>query len=396
MIEIDVIGGVYREWCAFPEWDAIYGSAGRAAIAISSHVKAVRLHTIITPESRKRTLPNFESFGIDVIAQDGTQEIGFDYLHCLSDPIIQPAIPSIENHPPFEVNAKIAIVYGMMECHPKISADICIYDPQSPSNPKGFKEIGGTAKRLAILANAREVKNLTGLSGLEGAKALLVEEDAEVVIIKMGLDGVTVVTKNSEETIPAYQTNRFFSIGSGDVFAAAFGYAWGGMEENPRDAAEYASRAVANYLETSSLPMVSIEEAKVCTREVVSIKGGSVYLAGPFRELGQRVLINEARKILKDLGMDVFSPVHDIGRGPAEKVVKLDLEALESCDAVLAILNGSSPGTLFEVGYAVRGNQPVYCVAQNMRNVDLKLPVGSGCIVHNDFVSAMHLLAWRK
>ena len=153
---------------------------------------------------------------------------------------------------------------------------------------------------------------------------------------------------------------------------------------------------MATYVETSSLPIISTEDSKNSTREPVMLKGGRVYLAGPFRELGQRILINEARSIIRRLGMDVFSPVHDIGHGPAEQVVKKDLEAIEKSDALFVILNGSSPGTLFEVGYAIRGEQQVFCVAQNMRKVDLKLPLGSGCIVHRDFVTALHLLAWRQ
>ena len=164
----------------------------------------------------------------------------------------------------------------------------------------------------------------------------------------------------------------------------------------PIAAAEYASQAVAQYLETSALPVISIEEAAASTRKPVTLKGGRVYLAGPFRELGQYAIINEARKILQELGMEVLSPVHNIGRGPALEVVPKDLEEIEKSDAVFVILNGSSPGTLFETGFAVHAGKPVFCVAQNMRKEDLKLPVGSGCVVHNDFVSALHLMAWRE
>jgi len=141
----------------------------------------------------------------------------------------------------------------------------------------------------------------------------------------------------------------------------------------PVAAADYASQAVATYVESENLPLLAINGTDQ-KRHPIKLAGGNVYLAGPFREIGQRVIINEARKVMTDLGMLVFSPVHDIGHGPANKVVKQDLKAIRNCDAVFAIVSGSSPGTLFEVGYAVAQNKPVFCVAQNMRATDINLP----------------------
>lgn len=403
MTAIDIVGGVYGETCAFPEWNEIYGSAGRAAIGLSEHIDTVRLHTVLPTDQAQRIIPNFEAFGIEVKAHAGAQLIGFDYLHSLADPVISPAPRAIEPQRSFQVNAKIALLYGMMECLPEVKADVCIYDPQSPSRPRSFRKpieeggLGGSAKRLAIVANANEIKRMSGYSAQEGAQTVLEREDAELVIVKAGLEGGILVfnRKGHIGSVPAYRTESVFSIGSGDVFAAAFAHAWGVLDMEPLIAAEYASQAVAQYVETSALPIISIEAARQSKRSEAKLKRGRVYLAGPFRELGQYALINEARQFLRELGMEVFSPVHDIGRGPAAEVVAKDLDAIRNCDAVFAILNGSSPGTLFEVGYAARENQPVYCVAQNMRSVDLKLPFGSGCHIHHDFVSALHQIAWR-
>tara|TARA_R110002073_G_scaffold38838_1_gene111148 strand:- start:6011 stop:6760 length:750 start_codon:yes stop_codon:yes gene_type:complete len=247
-----------------------------------------------------------------------------------------------------------------------------------------------------IVANAHEIEKLSGLRGEVAAKAVLESENAELVVVKNGLSGAIVIgRKGVLGEVPAYKAHSVFTIGSGDVFVAAFAYAWAIERSEPVDAARYASNAVASYVETRALPMISPEDADAHVRDPVILNKGRIYLAGPFRELGQRILINEARSIMRQMGMEVFSPVHDVGRGPAEKVVRLDLEGLETCDAVFAILNGSSPGTLFEIGYAVREKTPVFCVAQNVRDVDMKLPVGAGCTIHQDFISALHLLAWR-
>lgn len=397
MNSIDIVGGVYGEGCDFPNWNEIYGSAGRAAAGLSSHIEKVTLHSMTPKEHQRRITAIFDSYDVDVKWHDGTQFIRFDYLHCMADPTILPPIHRIEPQPSFNVDAELAVVFGMMECVPSVKAKVCVYDPQSPVAPRWFRDSGSVADRLAFVANANEIRKLTGKSIDEGAMEILHAEGAEIVIAKCGLDGARVFGIGGMiGTVPAFKTENVFTIGSGDVFVAAFALAWGVKKISPLDSALYASLAVAEFVEKNALPILSVADADKTDRKQVKLKGGEVYIAGPFRELGQRVTINEARKILHSLRQTVFSPVHDIGHGPAEKVVKLDLEALDRCDCVLAILNGSSPGTIFEVGYAAAKGKPLYCVAQNMRKNDLKLPQGAGAVIHDDFVSALHLLAWRE
>ena len=396
MSSIDVVGGVYGERCAFPHWQQIYGSAGRAAVGLAPHVDTVRLHTIIPTEQSRYITSNFESFGVDLVSKPGRQLIGFDYLHCIADPVITPHRTEICTQDTFHVDAKVAVLFGMMECEPTVEAEICVYDPQSPIDPQGFRDTGSKAKRLAIAANAREIEVLTGKGVKEGAQDLLKSEGAEIVLAKCGLGGTLVFDGTGQiSQVPAYKTKNVFTIGSGDVFVAAFSLAWGINGESPTQAADYASKAVAQYIETSALPIPSFEDVKNTPREPVVLAGGHIYVAGPFRELGQRVIVNQIREILGGWGMTVFSPVHDIGHGPAERVVNRDLEALNNCDAVLAILNGSSPGTVFEVGYAAAKKKPIFCIAQNMHPNDMKLPIGVGCVIHEDFITTLHLLAWR-
>lgn len=397
MKQIIVVGGVYGEECAFPVRKQIFGSAGRAAVALSKpHFDSVILHTTLPEASAAQAIPNFDAYGIDVVNHGGEQFIDFEYLHCLATPFIHPRPSKIRQQKPFHVQGKLVVQFGMMECSPTVEADVCIYDPQSPIEPRSFTKSGSKAGRLAFVANSTEIKLLTGLSVDEGARQLVKDESAEIVVAKCGLDGARIFDKTGcIGHVPAYETANVFTIGSGDVFVAAFALAWGDANVPPVEAADYASQAVAAYVESEHLPLIPMQGADQ-NRDPVKLAGGNVYLAGPFREIGQRVIINEARKVMTDLGMHVFSPVHDIGHGPASKVVKQDLKAIRDCDAVFAIVSGSSPGTLFEVGYAVAQNKPVFCVAQNMRSNDLKLPEGAGCIIHEDFISALHLLAWRK
>jgi hypothetical protein len=41
---IHVVGGVYREYCVHPRWNDVFGSAGRAALAIANVGTEVVLH----------------------------------------------------------------------------------------------------------------------------------------------------------------------------------------------------------------------------------------------------------------------------------------------------------------------------------------------------------------
>lgn len=396
MKEVDVVGGVYGERCAFPFWDEVYGSGGRAAAGISSHVDHIRLHTVLASEEKDAVISRLGSFGVEVSAKKGEQLIGFDYLHCLSDAIVTPHPLHIQKQAPFHVSADITVLFGMMECTASVEADVCIYDPQSPTNPIGFRESGSTAKRLAFIANAYEIERLTNKVGLEAAQEILARENAEVVVIKNGASGVHVVDQCGRESIvPAYTSKRVFTIGSGDIFVAAFALAWA-IEGKPSvSAADYASRAAATYIETSVLPMQSPKEVESEARPSTQVKQKQIYLAGPFRDIGQRAVVNEARRILRELGMTVFSPVHDIGHGPAHQVVKQDLIAIRNADVVVAILNGNSPGTVFEVGYAAALGKKIFCIAQNVSENDLKLPIGTDCTIHNDFVTGLHEVAWQ-
>lgn len=122
---------------------------------------------------------------------------------------------------------------------------------------------------------------------------------------------------------------------------------------------------------------------------------GRIYLAGPFFTLGQRWLIDESRRCLIELGLNVFSPVHNVGSGPADAVAPADLAAIDECDAIFAILDGMDSGTIFEVGYARARNKPVYALAQTVSEEDLKMILGSGCRIYDDFVTALYHVAWR-
>lgn len=214
------------------------------------------------------------------------------------------------------------------------------------------------------------------------------------MVVKSGPVGAFVVTTSGTVAVPPHRSSRVWTLGSGDVFAAAFALHWGIHQVAPLEAAKLASIAVSAYAETMALPILGIGALAARAAPVHSV-GGLVYLAAPFFTIGQRWLVDEARRCLRDLGLTVFSPVHDVGAGPAEVIGPADIAGLDQCDLVFAILDGLDSGTLFEVGYARARGKPVYALAQNVSVEDMKMIVGSGCGVHDDFVTALHHLSWR-
>jgi nucleoside 2-deoxyribosyltransferase len=393
---ITVVGGVYHEQCLWPTWDQIYGSGGRAATAIIVHVDKVVLRTYACKELEDGFRKAAEVFKFDLVTTPVETGISFEYVHCLSTPVLRPALSSISNHPPIEVQDEAVLRFGMLEGSAKVDATWCVYDPQSAFDPESFWENGSKAEHLAIVGNRSEIEAMSGEHDLVKAAAKLIQLGAEVVVVKSGPVGAYVHTAGGGATlIPAYRSDLVWTIGSGDVFAAVFAARWAVHRESPEAAAELASRAVSQYAETMALPVAPATELSQMQRVPASTVPGKVYLASPFFNLGQRWLVDEARRYLTELGLTVFSPVHDIGPGLAEVVGPADLAALDTCDRVFAIMDGLDVGTIFEVGYARAKNIAVYVLAQSVTEEDLKMVAGSDCKVFFDFVTALHHTAWK-
>ena len=392
---ITVTGGLYAERCVEPRWDDVYGSGGRAAAALSAANPGVRLITY-----RSSGLADAEdslkaAYGIQIDGPTHEQEIAFDYFHSLATPIITPRPDAITRYDPLNVEDEIVLRFGMLEGTAQVSARIAVYDPQSAFDPRPFGENGSKADRLALILNRLEARRFSGEDDPGKAlDALLGRKDAEVVVLKMGGHGAMVATDKERFAVPAYQSETVFKIGSGDVFSAAFTQFWAVDGRPPAQAADLASRATSRYVGTRSLPIDSAADLEATELTPVQPGTGRIYIAAPFFNLAERWIVEEIRRQFLTMGVPVFSPLHDVGEGPGELVAPLDLEGLDQCQAVLAILNGSDAGTVFEVGYAIARGMPVVALAQNMRPEDLKMPMGSGCRVVDDVVSAVYQAIW--
>ena len=392
-----VVGGVYRERCIWPEWRRTLGSAGRAAVAVAPFFDKVDVLSPAPPsvleEYEDERLLGF----VSERPADLTTEmpaILFDYVHGMSVPAITPAVSTLPPAPVLQADESLVLRFGMLEASARVTADMCVYDPQSAFGAEPFAATGSRAGRLAVVGNRGEISSLGRDRDPVKAARNLVADGAEVVVVKSGSAGASVVTRDDLKVVAARLTENVWPIGSGDIFAAAFTAAWTVNGLDPASAAEFASYAVADYVETMSFPVSIGLRYRFPERQAVTATGGKVYLAGPFFSMPQRWLVDEARRALEELGMKVFSPLHEIGRGSAHEVAPADIAALKTSDSVFAILDGLDSGTLFEVGYARALGIPVYGFSQVTPEEDLKMVAGSGCKIFGDFVTGLHHCAW--
>ncbi|MDZ4201930.1 MAG: PfkB family carbohydrate kinase [Gallionella sp.] len=403
---IEIVGGAYWEECSFPPRSVYRGSGMRAAAILASFDVNVRLHSALGPSLKPHFVEIANNLNIQLDARDKSTDVKFQYSHPLASPHIS-RIPSSCSFNGEAVIADTALVFGMIEGRIPVRAKRVVYDSQDGFRSKPFEHNGSTAEELALVVSYSEGVALTDKQDPDDiASNLLERPNVSAVVIKCGPQGALVATRDNRNWISSFPTKRVYKVGSGDVFSAAFAFAWLYQNKPPLLSAWFASRVVASYVETScdSLDESTINacwedaEDALNTRTRNSAKlvpETQIYLAGPFFSTAQRWGVDEARSALIDMGFKVFSPVHDVGMGSSDEVVRQDLYELDRSGVVLALLNDLDPGTIFEVGYAKAKGIPVIAIAESAKESDLTMLLGSGCFVVDDFSTGIYYACWQ-
>lgn len=396
MTKLSIVGGLYRESCIWPNWDQVLGSGGRAAEAAAAHVGEVAFFTYAAPDAQALFEARAKMSGFAFHPTPTKQRVSFSYIHALSPPLIEPAPSVLTQEPPIELEADQVLRFGMLEGDARVAAKRCVYDPQSAFSAAPFASNGSTAQELAIVANKKEIVSLAGggADPIAAARKLL-SGNVTVVVVKGNVGGAYVVEASGERQIPAYQTTSVFKIGSGDIFAAMFAVHWAVNGKSAVEAAEAASRAVAHYVETQSMQSPAPSPGDAPMIPAHSDGSGRVFMAGSFSNMGQRWVVDEARRCLKELGLKVVSPLHDVGEDQSAQNSIPDIALLKKCDRVFAVLDGIDNRALFAVGWASREEIPVYLFAQSSSDEDLRMARSAGARIFFDFATAIYHTAWK-
>jgi nucleoside 2-deoxyribosyltransferase len=394
---IHVVGGTYLELCPERKWFELFGSGLRASHALKRLKTRVHFHTFAGANQKNVLLARSDN--ITLHPTDTRRTIGFNYLHTISRPSMEPvnyirycmAKPRV-----IELSEDKILRFGMVEGSAKVDGKMVTYDPQTADGPQSFHANGSRAERLAVVANQREAEQMTRASRPEAACKALLRGGAEVAVVKCGPDGCLVGTARGVVRVPAYLSRRTWPIGSGDVFSAIFAHGWMEEERGPVEAADRASRGTSYFVEAGEFPTEDDLQKKKFKplKRLPWKKQKKVYLAGPFFNLAQRWLIEEFRNALLDAKVKVFSPLHDVGRGEAKVVYGPDMKGLKESGVVLACLDGLDPGTIYEIGYAHSLKAKVICFVSSERPEDLKMIEGGGSEMTNDFATAVYLTVW--
>jgi nucleoside 2-deoxyribosyltransferase len=289
----------------------------------------------------------------------------------------------------------------MLEGEAVVKARRVVYDPQNPVHPRWFDETGSAADEILYVLNRREGSLLTGEDAPEEIiRSVLDRPGVKGCALKLGPRGALVGDSDGKiQRIPCYRTERVWPIGSGDVFASVM--AWASMTRglDPAEAAEAGSRAVALYCTSGAIPSrrdLILGEAAFPHPVAGSADttGKRVYLAGPFFSLQDRWVLEETRSVLSGFGLEVFSPLHDVGEGEGEEVAPKDLDALRGSAQVFALLETLDPGTVFEIGFARAIGVPVVAYAGDAPDGHLKMLKGTDCAVESDYTTALYRSLW--
>ena len=397
-----VAGGTYHERVTIPSYEGLFGSGLRAAAALGPG--ACTLVSAVDDLSAPMAAATFATLKVSAQIVQRDQPVRFRYMTPMSPPAIDGPTASVSE--PLSADDDTALVFGMIEqAQRRIRGGRVVFDPQQPRGLQGLNTTGIEADELVVIANAREARALTaGERDLAAAAQRIgAQSGAVAVIIKDSASGCIVADIHGGQVhrIGAFPTESVWPLGSGDIFAAGFTHAWHHGADVVQ-AARTGSASAAWWASTTTTPVPAailagespLGHHRGISDELPPVDSRStIYLAGPFFSLAQRWLVETCRDALTGLGVRVFSPLHEVGPG-GDEVAGPDLDGLRGCSAVLALLDGWDPGTVYEVGWARHQDVPVAGLISDISNEGTKMLVGTGVELHQDLSSALYRAAW--
>ena len=390
-----VVGGTYRETTTYPSTRNLWGSGLRAAAALAEFGQ-IRLKTAASHAEQEELALIGGSFGIDIRASTRLLPVSFEYFSPIGAPVVQGV-----QQPRVTINARgeTVLLFGMVEANANVSATTLVFDPQGAADLDLVQRLRDRSKRFAVVLNSKEASIISGETDPACAgRSILHRSDANAVIVKCGACGALVIRRKSKSLrVAAHRTRRVWPIGSGDAFSAAFAWHWGNRRTSVTSAARLASASAAYWCGTGHLPLPRDRNRllKTVGPPLTSRSKSHIYLAGPFYNLGDRWLTELARSGVRDIGMEVFSPLHDVGVG-GDAVARKDLEGMEGCGSVLALLTNNDPGTLFEIGHARAKQIPVVGYTTDPSDESLKMLRGTEVDLCDDLATAVYRAVWAS
>ncbi|WNJ90920.1 hypothetical protein [Bosea sp. 685] len=208
----------------------------------------------------------------------------------------------------------------MIEGDARVQGNRVVFDRQS--SPGTFQANGSHANSLVQIATHIELLELANAargSALNSMK--LIERLREGVIAlteqtprlkytlaKDGLGGLVLFQGDEAVTIPSYAAESYFRIGAGDVIASAFAHAWGELKMPADEAADYAARCSAYFVEGPRLPLPSPRD--LCGRLVTTERKENLRILG-IGDFELQALLRATENWLEHLGKSALYRTFD-------------------------------------------------------------------------------------
>lgn len=310
-----IVGGTYIERCELPYWNQIFGSGLRAAVALSSLSSECVFHSYVNDLWSEDVRATLEGFGIAPHLLPTEEQIEFDYLYGF-DRLTKVDPEKVRKSQPIDISGNTVLCFGMLEGSARVSGKRVVFDPQY-TDASSFWDNGSEAENLALILNSAELVTSGSETWPEDKNPWLATDEERhraarnifdaapsrhvVIVVKHNLGGAEVYAYDESPVhIPAFAANSFFKIGSGDVFSAAFAYAWGIRQKHTVEAARYASLCSAHYVEGRQLSLPA-PESIAAKPEVVGRLVGRITLAGSATEANTE-LLRHAEHSIRSLG----------------------------------------------------------------------------------------------
>lgn len=289
---------------------------------------------------------------------------------------------------------KSLIIWGEFPIHPILSSlneDCLLYiDPASSKiELSTFKDFNSRSIETLFISTSTEIFKKEWKGSLISLFNLNNFSIVNNFILKENRGGSRLITRKGEIlNCPSFEREIIHSVGVGDVYDTIFTIF--DKDKLPQYtlnlssliASEYASTTYVNDFQERVNDWIKIEENQIST-----IKGTilpweirnnfKIYIAAPdFSSIDTRAIDNLS-ECLKYHNFKPFRPIKENGEisesmlaKDKRKIVRKDLNHLDSASIVIAVLLYNDPGTICEVGYAYSKGIPVllydpYSLAKN-------------------------------
>lgn len=372
-----------------PAINELRGSGLRAAALLASLGRGVSFSTCVDARAWAEAAAMFDCFGVEATVQERPGEMEFWY----ETPVSKARWRYDEEHQRLSAAGRHTVAFGMIDADWRISTDRLVLDPQHAPLDELLGAASVNSGDIAVVLNQHEASSITGLP-IRDAGFELLSRGPVAVVIKEGALGGMVFHGSRVDFYGAIPTLTTHTIGSGDAFTAGFAHLWFDNPTEPLAAARFGAKVAAAHSIVGT-PQVTPAVLETLT-PALPYAGNSdvqVYLAAPFFTTSERLFLETVMSALVGTGIRVFSPLHEIGAG-GDDVAEKDLTGLAACHAVLALLDGGDPGTIFETGWAIKAGIPVVGFTAHPDSHDWTMLRGTGAILSDDLTSAVHSAAW--